>query len=219
MAHIERGTIGRHLIVYAKRPLPGHAKTRLGADLGREQSAGVYARLLYGYLLDLARADMPGTSVELSLASRSDVAFFVAAFPEWTVRSQIEGDLGQRMQASFQDAFDQGARSVVLTGSDIPGLNAGVIRAAFQALEVAPAVIGPAADGGYYLIGMRAPGAPLFANMAWSRSQVLAQTEVLAQAHGLTMHHLETRADLDTKVDYRRWQDHIQRTRQRKETE
>jgi rSAM/selenodomain-associated transferase 1 len=195
----------RRLIVYAKRPSPGHAKTRLGTAIGMEQAAGVYARLLYAYLLDLLRADLADTTVELSVASPSEVPYFAAAFPELAVRPQVEGDLGQRMAASFEQAFAAGSDAVVLTGSDIPRLDSQTVRAAFRALETAPVVIGPACDGGYYLIGMRAPGAPLFENVEWSSKHTLAQTEALAQAQGLALSYLPEQRDLDTQEDFDHW--------------
>ena len=196
----------RHLIVYAKRPLPGYAKTRLGVSIGTEQSAGVYARLLYAYLLDLLGADLADIAVELSVASPADVPFFADAFSEWTVRPQVQGDLGQRMAASFARAFAWGAERVVLTGSDIPGLGSQLVRSAFEMLDAAPLVLGPATDGGYYLIGMRAPGASLFEGIAWSSEHVLAQTVALAQAQGLAVVYLPERSDVDTEADLERWQ-------------
>jgi rSAM/selenodomain-associated transferase 1 len=199
----------RRLIVYAKQPSPGHAKTRLGAAIGGQQAAGVYARLLYAYLLQLLQADLADIAVELSLASPADVPYFASAFPEFAVRSQIEGDLGQRMAASFAEAFAGGADSVVLTGSDIPGLDTGTVRAALRALEAAPVVIGPARDGGYYLIGMRAPGAPLFEGVEWSSKQTLTQTEKLARAQGLAIFYLPERSDLDTQEDFERWHENL----------
>ena len=195
----------RHVIVYAKRPLPGYAKTRLGAAIGSERAAGVYARLLYFYLLDLIGAGL-GVTIELSVASLADVPFFDHAFPELLVRPQIEGHLGQRMAASFEHAFSVGAECVILTGSDIPGLDGKLVRAAFDALETTPLVLGPAADGGYYLIGMRAPGARLFENIAWSTERVLAQTAALAQAQGLSIAYLPQQSDMDVRDDFVRWQ-------------
>jgi glycosyltransferase A (GT-A) superfamily protein (DUF2064 family) len=135
----------RHLIVYAKRPQPGYAKTRLGAAIGMEQAAGVYARLLYAYLLDLVRGGLADTHVEISVASPADVPFFAAAFPELLVRPQVEGDLGQRLAASFAQAFAAGAEVVVVTTSDTPGLDRRLVDAAFRTLGSAPVVIGPAA--------------------------------------------------------------------------
>ena len=200
----------RHLIVYAKRPLPGYAKTRLGAGIGAEQAAGLYARLLYGYLMDLLRADLGNTRVELSLASPADAHFFSAAFPELVVRPQIAGDLGQRMAASFAQAFTEGAEAVVLTGSDIPGLDSQLVCAAFDALSEAPAVIGPARDGGYYLIGMRAPGVFLFDGIEWSTERVLAQTEAAARSHGLRLAYLPELEDVDTGEEYDRWRSAVE---------
>jgi uncharacterized protein len=194
-----------HLIVYAKRPLPGYAKTRLAAGIGAEEAAGVYARLLYGYLLDLLHAGLDDVCIELAVAAPEDVPFFAAAFPELLVRPQVTGDLGARLSASFARAFAAGAERVVLTGSDIPKLDSRVVRAAFAALENTPAVIGPAHDGGYYLLGLRAPGAPVFDGIAWSTGAVLAQTEALIRAAGLTLSYLPALADLDTVEDYRVW--------------
>lgn len=195
----------QHLIVYAKRPLPGYAKTRLAAGIGAEEAAGVYARLLYGYLLDLLHADLEETRIELAVAAPEDAPFFAAAFPELLVRTQVAGDLGARIAASFAQAFAAGAEYVVLTGSDIPSLDSSIVRAAFAMLENGPAVIGPSHDGGYYLLGLRAPGAPVFEGIAWSTSAVLAQTEALIRTAGLTLAYLPALADLDTVEDYRAW--------------
>jgi rSAM/selenodomain-associated transferase 1 len=194
--------------VYAKCPLPDYAKTRLGTDIGKEQAAGVYARLLYGYLMDLLRADLTETRIELCVASPADIPFFADAFPELVVCHQVEGDLGQRMWASFGHAFAGGAETVVLTGSDIPGLSSQVVRAAFDTLDTSPVVIGPASDGGYYLIGMRAPGVPLFEGIEWSTDRVLAQTEALARAQGFAMAYLPEQQDVDTIEELVNWRQH-----------
>lgn len=199
----------RHLVVYAKRPLPGYAKTRLGASIGEDAAAGVYTRLLCEYLLDLTRADFEDTAIELSVAQTDDVPFFSGAFPELAVRPQVEGDLGTRMEASFRQAFGAGAETVVLTGTDIPGLSSLTVQEAFRKLEEVPVVIGPAEDGGYYLMGMRAPGAPLFREIAWSSERVLAQTEALARECGREIGYLPRRWDVDTGADLVRWRDSV----------
>jgi len=197
--------MNRHLIVYAKCPLPGGAKTRLGATLGQTEAAGVYARLLYGYLFDLLATVGETACIELSLGHQHDVPFFTRAFPELLVRPQVRGDLGTRMAASFERAFDEGAEAVVLTGSDIPGLDGALVQEAFARLETDPAVIGPAADGGYYLIGMRAPGTDLFSGIPWSTDEVLVCTEERARAHDLTLTRLPLLADIDVEEDYASW--------------
>ena len=197
--------MNRHLIVYAKCPLPGGAKTRLGATLGQTEAAGVYARLLYGYLFDLLATVAETARIELSLGHRRDVPFFTRAFPELLVRPQVRGDLGTRMAASFECAFDEGADAVVLTGSDIPGLDGALVQEAFARLKTDPAIIGPAEDGGYYLIGMRAPGADLFSKIPWSTENVLARTEARARAHDLTLTRLPVLEDIDVEADYEAW--------------
>ena len=146
-------------------------------------------------------------SIELSVASPNDAAYFEYAFPEFSVVPQVEGDLGCRMAASFQQAFRKGAQAVVLTGSDIPGLNNSIIKRAFSALEKHMGVIGPASDGGYYLIGMRSPGFNLFNNITWSTQDVLMQTEKLAHEQNLNLIRLPTLKDMDDSDEYWIWRD------------
>ncbi len=151
-----------------------------------------------------------------------DCAYFESAFPEFVVRPQAPGDLGIRMARSFDRAYEEGADTVVLVGSDIPGLTVAIIRNAFAVLRTAPAdgvipgVIGPAADGGYYLIGMQAPGAPLFDDIAWSTSEVLVQTETLAQAYHISLVRLPELTDMDVVEDYRVWVRTLGQTRGRR---
>lgn len=216
----------RHLIIYAKRPQPGHAKTRLGAAIGSRQAAGVYARLLYTLLTNVIAAGLPETTIELSVADSEDRPFFEAAFPECRVRPQIQGDLGDRMAHSFNQAFDEGATQIVLTGSDVPGLSIDIIRAAFTTLRPTrrrgapspgaptPGVVGPTTDGGYYLIGMQAPGADLFHDVTWSTASVLAETEALARQKNVSLSRLQMLSDIDELSEYRTWRDDlIERTR------
>jgi hypothetical protein len=201
----------RHLIIFAKRPIAGYAKTRLGRAIGPEASAGVYARLLYGYLHSILCATLAETRITLSLAAPDDVPYFARAFPELEVRSQIQGDLGERMAQAFEQAFAEGADHVVLTGSDIPGLGASIIQRAFQQLSGAMqsdsprGVIGPAADGGYYLIGLTQSCPGLFQEIRWSTDRVLEETQRLARRCGITVAMLSELADIDTGADYDRW--------------
>jgi uncharacterized protein len=203
--------VQRHLIVVAKRPLAHYAKTRLGAEIGPEQAAGVYARLLYGLLAEVLDAHLPGVTLELAVAAPVDRPFFEGAFPEFLVRAQSQGDMGDRLAASFARAYAEGAGSVVLVASDVPGLTAPIVREAFDLLDrrsdrgLLPGVVGPTADGGYYLIGMRAPGAALFDGIAWSTSGVLAQTEALAAAQHMALARLPELVDVDVRADYELW--------------
>ena len=194
-----------HLIVFAKRPLAGHAKTRLGEKIGLEESAGIYARFLYQSLFELVALERADIIIELSLASSADVPYFRFAFPEFQISSQSGGNLGQRFTKSFQKAFDQGATAVVVIGTDIPDLNRTILQSAFDALSENDVVIGPDMDGGYYLIGTRLRDATLFKNIDWSSERVFQQTERLILTQGLTMFYLPTLSDVDTDEDFRRW--------------
>jgi hypothetical protein len=193
------------LIVFARAPASGRAKTRLADSIGEPEAAGVYARLLYGQLLSLARAEWRHVTLQLSVAEEADRTTFAEAFPEFEIRVQHQGDLGERLAAAFEEAFAAGAESAVVTASDVPALDAELAHAAFEELERAPGVVGPCRDGGYYLLGLRAPGAPLFDGVDWGTEQVLAQTEALARAAGLRLVRLPTHIDVDTEADLRAW--------------
>lgn len=197
------------LIIFAKPALAGQVKTRLGACLGSQAAAGVYSRLLHAYLLKILPLCRLGIQVRLAVADDGvlgrGVIYFEAAWPEYDVVSQSQGDLGSRMSVAFTDAFASGSRMVVLTGSDIPGLSQSVITKAFAALEHQDLVLGPARDGGYYLIGQRSPGADLFNGIAWSTTAVLAQTRQQAMQLHLTWQELELLMDIDYFEDYQLW--------------
>jgi hypothetical protein len=200
----------RRLIVFARAPLPGVAKSRLAESIGETPAAGVYARLLYGLLLELAEAEWPDVELVLSLASSDDVSYFAEALPEFDVRTQVRGDLGARLAAAFQEAYAAGASAVVVVASDVPNLDATLIYTAFRMLEGVPAVIGPCPDGGYYLLGMRDPGAPLFKGVDWGTDRVLKQTKALARGAGLEMARLPERLDVDTGEDLIAWRQAIE---------
>lgn len=94
---------------------------------------------------------------------------------------------------------------MVVTASDVPALRRSHVRQAFVTLERTQVVLGPSADGGYYLLGMRSPGWDLLREVSWSTSQVLAQTEALARGLGLTLARLCSCLDIDNGTDYARW--------------
>ena len=113
--------------------------------------------------------------------------------------------MGQRFTHAFQKAFEMGAESVVVIGTDIPHLNRSIIQSAFNALDETDVVIGPAMDGGYYLMGTCQRTATLFLDIDWSSEFVLRQTEQLIRAQDLSIHYLPKLLDVDTEDDYQRW--------------
>ena len=198
--------MNKHVIIYARKPEAGKSKTRLGADIGYEQAAGVYARILFAYLGDLLRSEaLRDAHFTLSVADEKSVEFFEAAYPEFRVVKQSPGGLGERMKASFDDAFSLGADAVVLTGSDIPMLDATWIINGFERLREMEVVFGPADDGGYFLIGMQRPGWDIFQNIPWSTEAVLQQTQTRVAMLGLKSELLLETFDLDTVAEYNRW--------------
>lgn len=187
------------LIVFAKAPVPGYAKTRLAAALGDEGAARLAARML-DHTLESALAAAIGP-VELCCAPDTTHPQFVLAQQQGIrLANQGNGDLGERMARAIARGLDS-HRAVVLIGTDAPGLDAGVLRQAARALASHDAVAGPASDGGYALIGLSCPSPGLFTGVAWSTPDVMAQTRTRAAALGLDMLELPTLHDVDEPED------------------
>ncbi len=182
------------LIVFARAPQPGAAKTRLAAELGVNAAHRLYAAM-FADTLDLA-GRVPAQQL-LSLAGTAvpDLP------PGWTVVRQPELSFGERLAWSFARAFAGGARRCVLIGADAPQLVPGWIAGAFAALAAHDVAIGPTHDGGYYLLGLREPSPWLFRDVRWSTPAVFAQTLRLARDHGQRCHSLSEVRDVDTLDD------------------
>jgi rSAM/selenodomain-associated transferase 1 len=188
------------LVVMAKAPVAGQAKTRLTPALGAEGAARLAGRLLVHTLRE-ARAAAFDT---LTLACTPDcthAAFAAAQADGFALAVQGEGDLGARMQRQFAGAFAQGAAGVLLIGTDAPALDAALLRRAARALRDTDAVFVPAFDGGYALIGLHRAEPTLFEALPWSTGAVMAATrERLARA-GLRHAELPPVHDIDEPAD------------------
>ena len=182
------------LSIFARLPVPGKVKTRLIPALGEEGSARLYARLL-AHTVDVARES--GLDFELRVTGGEISAFHQLFGPEVTVVDQGEGDLGARMARVPPPAL--------LIGSDCPGLTVPVLKAAAGALESGRVVLGPATDGGYYLIGFSEPVPFLFADMEWSTSAVFPETLRRLVERGLGPSVMPELADIDTPEDLALW--------------
>ena len=176
------------VIVFAKAPVAGYAKTRLIPTLGADGAAQLAERLMHAALAHAVAAALG--PVELCVAPDRSHPAFAAALRRHgvTLTEQGDGDLGERMARAFERVL-RVQSSALLIGTDAPGLDAAYLRAAAQALHGADAVFGPAADGGYTLVGLKQPAPELFMQMRWSHDQVMAHTrERLAQAR---LRHIE----------------------------
>ncbi|TFH64584.1 MAG: glycosyltransferase [Gemmatimonadales bacterium] len=192
----------RCLAVFVRHPEPGKVKTRLAAVYGAS-----FAAELYGYFVDdLLEALAPG-GYHLEL-------FFTPAEREREVRERFDvrsgyspqqGDgLGERMERAFHTCFAKGFSTAILIGSDLPDLTAEVIEQAFQALEQGhEAVVGPAFDGGYYLIGFRSAAfdPAVFHGMPWGENSVFERTVNRLRARGYRIHIARAWHDVDTEQD------------------
>ena len=180
------------LAVFAKAPVPGQVKTRLRPALSDEQAA----RLAAAFLRDtLGKAARLGPPVTVTFAGdRALLEPFAPPLACWT--DQGGGDLGARLARV--------PAPCLLLGADSPHLPLAYIQDALAAIPTHDVVLGPAADGGYYLLGLRAPQPALFGGIAWSTGEVLAQTLAKAAALGLSIHQTPPWYDLDTPADLRR---------------
>jgi rSAM/selenodomain-associated transferase 1 len=192
----------------ARWPAPGRCKRRLASGLGAPR-AGRIQQLLTHHTLAAARQAARGLGAELVLAisglGPGGSRRWAAALGCDQGVIQGAGGLGLRLQRQLQRGFRAGARQVVLIGSDLPQLEPADLEAAFAALEHQPLVLGPASDGGYWLIGLNRPCPPLLCGVPWGSDGVLACTEALAAAQGLAWRRLRHQADLDRAADLERW--------------
>jgi len=190
------------LIIFVKAPRAGQVKTRLAQEIGAEAACAAYRRLDE----DLFRSLQALDCVEVRYTpddAREEIQPWLAK--GWSAQPQGDGDLGTRLERAFDEAFAAGARRVVAIGSDCPEVNAADIGAAWEALQSSDAVIGPATDGGYWLIGLRGTQPALFRGMTWSTEGVLAETLKRARAAGVLVEQLHALGDVDTADDWRRF--------------
>jgi rSAM/selenodomain-associated transferase 1 len=192
----------QRLIVFLKAPRPGAVKTRLAATLGASEACTAYRHLVGTLLRQLAALE----NVELCF-SPDDAGSEILGWaqPTWGLTAQGSGDLGHRLNHAFRRAFDEGAKRVVIIGSDCPAVNASDIQEAWTALLSHEVVLGPATDGGYWLIGLRTHRPELFADVPWSTNGVLRETLERSRAARLKTRLLRELTDVDTEADWRRF--------------
>jgi uncharacterized protein len=188
--------------VFLKAPRPGAVKTRLVSALGPEAAAGLYRALAEAVVAQTRPVSGEYDRI-LCFAPPEARAEIVAWFPGEEFLEQQGADLGARMAGAFEEFFRRGADRVALVGSDVPGLTADDVAAALDSLADHDLVLGPAVDGGYYLIALARPQLALFRGIAWGSASVFAATMERAAALGLTVRVLEPRRDVDTLDDVR----------------
>lgn len=187
------------LILFQKNLILGKVKTRLAAGVGEEKALGIYSKLVA-----LTYKELPTDVAEIFVYFSDEIPLF---HPEKNhrLRIQLGKDLGERMENAVEEVMAAGCKQVVIIGTDCPELKAHHLIQAFSLLETVQVVLGPAEDGGYYLIGMNSSYPFLFDGISWSTDMVLAQTLELVHDNKLSYHLLPTLYDLDTQQDWERF--------------
>jgi hypothetical protein len=190
------------LILFTRYPEPGRTKTRLIPALGAQGAAALQQRMSEAIVRQMARfAGQYPVNLEIRYAGGNQQAVEAWLSSDIPCLDQGEGDLGDRLCRTFAQAFAQGSRRVVVIGADCPGLTPALFAQSFAALERRDLVLGPAMDGGYYLIGLTRPAPGLFTRIPWGSGEVLAATLNQAQGMNLSTHLLEPLADVDRPED------------------
>lgn len=194
------------LAIFAKSPVPGQVKTRLSPPLTPDEAATLHG----SFVLDtLERTKLAASKLKLPIdrylacAPSSTLVFFKIMEERQSVKliDQVGDDLGTRMRQAFDSLFVKGYQRVLIVGTDVPSLPLEHYQQALALLETNDLVLGPALDGGYYLIGLKRPVPELFADIPWSTDRVLALTLEKATALGLKTACLPEWRDADTIDD------------------
>lgn len=191
-----------HILLFARYPVPGRAKTRLIPEIGPRNAALLHRRMAEHAVGVVRAALAPGDAEATVCCAGARPREFRAWLGEdlhyWT---QPEGDLGTRMRRAVEAAFSRGAAGAILAGTDVPDLSADMLRRAIEGLRGHDVVLGPAADGGYYLIGVKRPIPELFAGMDWGTADVCRRTRDAIRRLGMTLVELPTLRDVDWPED------------------
>lgn len=194
------------LVIFAKAPIPGQVKTRLCPPLTPDEAATLHGSFVLDILertkTAVAKLKLP-LDRYLACAPSATHVFFKIMEERQGVKliDQVGADLGGRMNQVFHTLFAQGYRQVVLIGTDVPTLPLDHFKQAIASLENHDLVLGPALDGGYYLIGLKRMAPELFADIPWSTNQVLRLTQEKALKIGLKASLIQPWRDVDTLAD------------------
>lgn len=185
------------LIIFTKHPEPGKVKTRLAKDIGNEKAVEIYKMLV-----------RHSRSITSSIKAVKQV-WYAGEIPEndlwdeeiYSKKKQTGSDLGERMLNAFKEGFEDGFKNIVIIGTDIFDIQSEDIELAFSSLKKNDFVIGPASDGGYYLLGMKSLNSEVFKNKNWSTSSVFPET--MNDLEGYKVKILPQRKDVDILEDLR----------------
>jgi len=188
------------LIVFVKNPLLGKVKTRLAQKIGVKSALRIYHKLLNHTL----KIILPLTQDVVIYYSDEVIIDDMWAGHQFLKEKQTGIDLGDKMSNAFKDYFSKDYKKICIIGSDNLEITTEIIEQAFNKLNDTDIVIGPSADGGYYLVGMIAQYSDIFKNKSWSTSRVLEETINDLKDHTLSYSLLKTLSDIDTYKDLKK---------------
>jgi rSAM/selenodomain-associated transferase 1 len=194
-----------HLIIFSRFPEAGKTKTRLIPTLG-EKGAADLQRQMTEHTLRWARQMSPAIALQVYFTGASLDQMQNWLGKDLLYAKQADGDLGNRMLEAFDASFALGAKKVLTIGIDCPQLSTVHIQQAFDLLDNADVVLGPALDGGYYLIGMRESRGELFGNIDWGSDLVFSQSKKIVEQNNWSFAALDMLADVDLPKDLEIWQ-------------
>lgn len=186
----------KHLIIFIKNPVLGTVKTRLARSIGEEAALEVYIDLMNKCKRECSKVD----AERHLFYSKEIVSDDVWSPQDFHKKLQVEGGLGEKISAAFENVFEENGK-VLIIGSDCYDLSATIIEKAFSSLNESDVVIGPANDGGYYLLGINKFEPELFEKINWSTESVLVETLEKAKQRELSVTLLEELVDIDNLDD------------------
>jgi rSAM/selenodomain-associated transferase 1 len=190
------------LIIFTRYPEAGKTKTRLIPALGEEGAADLQRQMTEATVKKARQLTQKiPINIEIHFTDGNRKLMEQWLGKDLIFREQVGGDLGVKMQAAFTEAFKRGSKKVVIIGIDCPKLNELILAGAFSACQNYDVVIGPATDGGYYLIGLNYLIPELFINIDWGTSEVLNTTKNIANKLGLKVYYLPSLQDIDRPED------------------
>jgi rSAM/selenodomain-associated transferase 1 len=213
------------LVLFVKNPEPGKVKTRLTALLSSDQAAALYRAFILDTLILAGRVPDIRQSIAYAPPDGLDALRRLIPDPDMRWFPQTGSSLGERLLRACRLCFEQGAQNVVIMGSDSPILPPEYLTRAFDLLQETSVVLGPASDGGYYLIGLSAGKdmptrcEALFSNIAWSTGTVYRQTVEAARQAKMSLTSLPPWSDVDEPDDIQVLSDALERLRASGENE
>ncbi len=195
------------LIVFTRYPVAGKVKTRLVPALGEERAALLHARMAeytVNRLRPLHKSGLVDLEIRYDGGTPEQMRQWLGA--DLGYSAQGGGDLGERMARAFRNALDCGAGAAVIVGTDCPGITRDIVEEAFRQVRRTDVVLGPAEDGGYYLVGLRQSVPELFSRMPWGTGEVFEKSLAVAQILQLSVGLVDRLPDVDRPEDLPIWE-------------